>query len=91
VQARVPDIPPRLRDQLVNFVQSLRAEELKKRPAVSETIDWARTLMLLHADELDNELVRNTLNVILKFQSDIEAVEPQLNALTAKATSNQLH
>jgi MoxR-like ATPase len=85
IAARVPDISARLRNELVAFVQELRALDLKKLPAVSETIDWARTLLLLHANTLEPEMVRNTLNVILKFQDDIEAVEAQLGALTEGA------
>jgi MoxR-like ATPase len=85
ILARVPDIPPALREQLVAFVQELREMDLKKVPAISETIDWARTLMLLHADSLDATLVRETLNVILKFQDDIEAVESELTSLTSRA------
>ena len=74
-----------MRDQLVAFVQGLRQLDLKKVPAVSETIDWARTMLLLHARELDADLVRNTLNVLLKFQDDIDAVDGEINALTTKA------
>ena len=74
-----------LRRQLVAFVQGLRGIELKKLPSVSETIDWARTLVLLHAEELSHELVRGTLNVLLKFENDIKAVEPQLPNLVHKA------
>ncbi|MGG2362306.1 MoxR family ATPase, partial [Salmonella enterica] len=70
IRARVPDAEDRLRTQLVAFVQGLRALDLKKKPAVSETIDWARALVLLHAREIEPELVRQTLNVLLKFQDD---------------------
>ncbi len=73
-------------EQLVNFIHELRALDLKKVPAISETIDWARTLLLLHTDRLDPELVRDTLNVILKFQEDIVNVEAELTTLTSKAT-----
>ncbi len=83
--SRVPELESRLREQLVAFVQSLRGLDLKKVPAVSETIDWARTLLLLHATELDNELVRSTLNVLLKFQDDIEHVDAEIPALTRAA------
>jgi hypothetical protein len=58
--------------------------DLKKVPAISETIDWARTLLLLHADKLDADMVRNTLNVILKFQEDIDAVGSELTSLTGR-------
>ena len=85
IRARVPEVEERLRNQLVAFVQGLRTLDLKKLPAVSETIDWARTLVLLHARELDAELVRDTLNVLLKFQDDIENVDSEINALTTKA------
>ena len=85
IASRVPEMEARLRTQLVAFVQGLRGLDLKKLPAVSETIDWARTLVLLHARELDADLVRNTLNVLLKFQDDIDNVDGEVNALVAKA------
>ena len=85
IHARVPDIPPELRRQLVTFIQELRDLDLKKVPAISETIDWARTLLLLHTESLDPELVRDTLNVILKFQEDIENVDAEIATLTNKA------
>ena len=85
VQARVPEIPPRLRNQLVSFIQNLREMDLKKVPAISETIDWARALILLHSEALDTELVHQTLNVILKFQEDIEAVNGDVQAMTNRA------
>lgn len=85
IQARVPEIPAKLRNQLVTFVQELREMDLKKLPAISETIDWARTLILLHTEILDPDLVRQTLNVILKFQEDIESVEAEIQSVTSKA------
>jgi MoxR-like ATPase len=87
VHARIPEIPAQLRTQLVRFIHELRDMDLKKAPSISETIDWARTLLLLHADRLDPEIVRNTMNVVLKFQEDIENVQPELLALTARALS----
>ena len=84
IRARVPDIPPELERQLVAFIQELRDLDLKKVPAISETIDWARTLMLLHTESLDADLVRDTLNVILKFQEDIVNVDSEIAAITNK-------
>lgn len=81
VSSRVPDINEDLRHQLVEFVHSLRHMDLKKAPAISETIDWARSLLLLHAEHLDEDMIRNTLNVLLKFQDDIEAINPEIRAL----------
>ena len=85
VQIRVPDISESLRKQLVAFIQELREQDLKKLPAVSETIDWARTLLLMHADVLDTDMVRKTLNVILKFQDDAERVATELPAMVRRA------
>ena len=85
IQARVPDIPAKLRNQLVAFIQELREMDLKKVPAISETIDWARTLILRHSESLDADLVRQTLNVILKFQEDIESVDAEIQTVTNKA------
>ena len=65
----------------MEFVHSLRQLGLKKAPASSETVDWARSLLLLHAGQLDEELVRSTLNVLLKFEDDIEAANAELRAL----------
>ena len=85
VEARVPEISERLNQELVNFIQELREMDLKKVPAISETIDWARTLILLHSESLDPDLVRQTLNVILKFQEDVETVQAELQGLTNRA------
>jgi MoxR-like ATPase len=72
VLRRVPDLSAALADQITRVVGSLRRLELKKRPSVSETIDWARTLSLLGAEEVGTELVIDTLHVLLKHQPDIE-------------------
>ena len=81
IRSRVPDADEQLRHQLVSFVHSLRQLDLKKIPAISETIDWARSLLLLHTEQLDEELVRSTLNVLLKFEEDIEAAEGELKQM----------
>jgi MoxR-like ATPase len=81
VLSRVPDIDRQLRHQLVEFVHSLRDLDLKKSPAISETIDWARSLLLLHARELDAQVIQSTLNVLLKFEDDINTAESALREL----------
>jgi hypothetical protein len=81
----VPGIDNRLLAQLVSFVQQLRTLELKKLPSVSESIDWARVLVLLHTAVLEEDTVRDTLNVLLKFESDIESARKQVSALTRNA------
>jgi MoxR-like ATPase len=81
VEAQVPDVPETLRRQLVDFVHALRELDLKKHPAVSETLDWARTLLLLHTETLSAESVAKTLNVLLKHEDDISDVKEELPAL----------
>jgi MoxR-like ATPase len=85
IASRVPGIDARLLKQLVSFVQQLRALDLKKLPSVSETIDWAKVMVLLHTSVLEVAIVRDTLNVLLKFEADIEAADKQLAGLTQKA------
>jgi len=81
VHARVPEIADSLQKQLVNFVQGIRELDLKKHPAISETIDWAKTLILLNSEELDAKLAIDTLNVLLKHQQDIEVVAKEVPRL----------
>ncbi len=88
IASRVPGIDDRLLKQLVSFVQQLRGLDLKKLPSVSETIDWAKVMVLLHASVLDVDMVRDTLNVLLKFEADIEAANKQIAGLTHKARAD---
>ena len=88
IASRVPGIDGKLLKQLVSFVQQLRMLDLKKVPSVSETIDWAKVLVLLHTSVLSVDLVRDTLNVLLKFEADIEAAGKQIAGLTHKARSD---
>jgi len=85
VEARVPGVSGRLMTQLVSFVQQLREEDLKKLPSISETVDWAKVMVLMHADKLDPAIVRKTLNVLLKFETDIESVDLKISELSRKA------
>ena len=82
VLSRVPEISDLLATQLARVVRSLRAMDLKKRPSVSETLDWARTLLLLGADEIDADLVRETSHVLLKYQADITTAAASLGEIT---------
>ena len=81
VEARVPEIKASLQKQLVAFVQGIRELDLKKQPAISETIDWAKTLILLNSEELDAQLATDTLNVLLKHQQDIDVVAKEVPRL----------
>ncbi|MBJ65387.1 MAG: ATPase [Rhodobiaceae bacterium] len=84
IVSRVPEVDKKLRSELVSFVQNLRELDLKKLPSVSETIDWARSLVLLNVKSLDANLVRETLNILLKFQSDIDSADSEIESLTRK-------
>ena len=79
--SRVPELDKKLRMQLVSFVQNLRELDLKKVPSVSETIDWGKSMVLLNIKTLDPEIVRETLNILLKFQSDIDAADSEIEGL----------
>ncbi|MEZ5144387.1 MAG: MoxR family ATPase [Acidimicrobiales bacterium] len=71
VLTKVPDISDALADQVARIVRSIRQLELKKSPSVSETLDWARTLMLLGIEQVDEATATETINILLKYQSDI--------------------
>lgn len=87
VLARVPEISETLADQIVRLVRSIRTMELKKSPSVAETLDWARTLLHLGINELDEDATRRTLTVLLKFQSDVEKVSGNLK-ITPRPSDN---
>ncbi len=80
VLTRVPDISEHLADQIVRIVRRIRQLELKKHPSVSETLDWARTLLLLGVDDIDAATAKSTLNILLKYQSDMQRAAKELTA-----------
>ena len=71
VLTKVPGITESLADQVARIVRSIRSMELKKSPSVSETLDWARTLVLLGIEKIDAEVATSTVNILLKYQTDI--------------------
>jgi MoxR-like ATPase len=82
---QVPDLPALLLDPLIAFVQQLRQQDLRKVPAISETLDWARTLVLLNVEALDAAWVEKTLAVLLKHQDDVLQVREGLPRLFGKS------
>jgi MoxR-like ATPase len=78
VRVRVPEIDDALADQIARVVRSIRSLELKKAPSISETIDWARTLLYLGKPHVDPEVIGETLHVLLKYQSDITKARKEL-------------
>ena len=84
LDVKIPGIDRRLADELVGVMQRLRKLDLKKTPSISETLDWARALLALHASELEEGLVRETLNVILKYEGDIRKAQSELGRLIVR-------
>jgi MoxR-like ATPase len=85
LELRVPGVSAALAAQLTAFAQKVRGLDLRKGPSISETIDWARALVVLGASALDADLVRETLGVIVKFEEDRTKVEGKLDALLKDA------
>jgi MoxR-like ATPase len=75
VRLKVPDLTPALAKQAVEVVQQLRRMDLRKVPSISETLDWARALVTLNAESIDEETMRHTLSVLLKYEADIQRAQ----------------
>ena len=80
LEARVPGLSAHLAEQIARVARSVRNLDLKKSPSVSETIDWARTLLALAVDRVDEDVLADTLHVLLKYQTDIETAAKELTA-----------
>jgi MoxR-like ATPase len=80
LNARVPGLSEHLARQVAKVARSIRSLDLKKAPSVSETIDWARTLIALSVEEVDETVLGDTLHVLLKYQADIEKAAKELTS-----------
>jgi MoxR-like ATPase len=89
LETKVPGIGERLARELVDVMQKLRKLDLKKAPSISETLDWARALLALNASSLDESLVNDTLNVILKYEGDIKKAQSELGRLIEKKAEEE--
>lgn len=78
VVEKVPGIELHLAEEIARVVRSLRGIELEKPPSISETLDWARTLVILGIEHVDSKTTRSTLNLLLKYQADIELAAKEL-------------
>jgi MoxR-like ATPase len=85
VQLKLPSIGERLTLQLVDAIRRIRAMDLKKKPAISETLDWAQALVALQVEDLSPEVLRETLNVICKHRSDVQQVSEKIAKLFTDA------
>ncbi len=84
---KVPNIDKRLAEEVVQMMNRIRDLDLKKTPSISETLDWARALLALNADELEDQIVSDTLNVILKYEGDVQKAQNELSKLIQKKTA----
>jgi MoxR-like ATPase len=84
LETKVPGAAKGLVEDLVGMMQRLRELDLKKTPSISETLDWARALLALNATDLDEELVNQTFNVILKYEGDVRKAQAELDKLLQK-------
>jgi len=79
VLAKVPGVTESLAEQIARIVRSIRSLDLKKAPSVSETLDWARTLLLLNIETIDETVAKETLHILLKYQTDIAKAAKDLS------------
>jgi MoxR-like ATPase len=86
---KVPGMDEKLVQDIVELVQRIRNLDLKKTPSISETLDWARALLALNADALEQELVNDTMSVILKHQGDIDKAQAELGKLLAEKAAER--
>jgi MoxR-like ATPase len=84
IRLKVPEASERLARQVVTAVQRIRALELRKAPSISESLDWARSLVILNADQLDPGLVEATLTMIVKHERDLDRVKASLDKVLAQ-------
>jgi MoxR-like ATPase len=84
---KVPNIDKRLAEEVVQLMNKIRDLDLKKTPSISETLDWARALLALNADELEDQIVGDTLNVILKYEGDVQKAQNELSKLIQQKTA----
>jgi MoxR-like ATPase len=87
LDTKVPGINERLAREVVEVVHRVRDLDLKKAPSISETLDWARALLALNAEELEDQIVSETLNVILKYEGDVKKAQGELSKLMQKKSA----
>ena len=74
VRLHAPELPEKVAQRLVEVVQMVRELDLKKPPSIAESIDWARALLLLGADDISQDVFRDTMSIIVKHRTDLDTV-----------------
>jgi MoxR-like ATPase len=87
VNLKVPGSDQKLTENLIQLIQRLRKLDLKKTPSISETLDWVKALTLLNVKALDDELVKETLSILVKYEADIRKAQQELQSYLAERRS----
>ena len=88
VRLHTPDLDERVARKLVEIVHRVRELDLKKPPSIAESIDWARTLLLLGADDIDQKVFQDTMSVIIKHRSDLDTVASRVGVVLDRDASD---
>ena len=81
VKLKIPEINDRLAEHLVDAIRKIRDLDLKKKPCISETLDWAQSLITLQVEDLSAEVVKDTLSVVCKYRADVEQVKEKMEKI----------
>ena len=88
VKLKIPGINHRLAEQMVDTIRKIRDLDLKKKPCISETLDWAQSLIALQVEDLSQEVVTDTLNIICKYRSDVVQVTEKMEKIMGMSKMN---
>jgi MoxR-like ATPase len=91
VKLKIPGIKERLAERLVDIIRNIRGLELKKKPCISETLDWAHSLIALQVEDLNPEVVVDTLNVICKYRTDVVQVAEKIEKVLEMPKMSKMH
>ncbi len=89
IKTKIPEVSDKLAEQVVNVVQSLRKLDLKKTPGISESLDWVKALTLLNVKTLDEALVNETLDTIVKYEGDVRKAQEELKDYVEKSKARR--
>jgi MoxR-like ATPase len=89
IKTKIPDVSDKLAEQVVNVIQSLRKLDLKKTPGISESLDWVKALTLLNVKTLDEALVNETLDTIVKYEGDVRKAQEELKDYIEKSRARR--
>jgi MoxR-like ATPase len=89
IKTKIPEVSETLAEMVVNVIQLLRKLDLKKTPGISETLDWVKALVLLNVKTLDEALVNETLDTIVKYEGDVRKAQDELKDYLEKSRARR--